>query len=119
MHAELTIQPTTPPNQLPKPNPAYWGLWNISTNLGGFLSPIIVGYVASSFGWQWGMWAPGLFGLLMGAAVMMALKDSPEELGEERGCLFLTGNECVHVCLNGEGVGAADKETTHYPCTST
>lgn len=21
----------------------YWGLWNISTNLGGFLSPIVVG----------------------------------------------------------------------------
>lgn len=26
----------------------YWGLWNISTNLGGFLSPIVVGKQASS-----------------------------------------------------------------------
>jgi sugar phosphate permease len=26
----------------------YWGLWNISTNLGGFLSPIVVG---ESFCW--------------------------------------------------------------------
>lgn len=59
----------------------YWGLWNISTNMGGFLSPIIVGYVANHYGWQWGMWAPGAFGLLMGAAVLFALKDSPEQLG--------------------------------------
>lgn len=41
-----------------------------------------VGYAAANFGWQWGMWAPGAFGLIMGVAVLFALKDSPEELGE-------------------------------------
>ncbi|KAF8068291.1 uhpC [Scenedesmus sp. PABB004] len=59
----------------------FWGLWNISTNLGGFLSPIIVGFLAKHYGWQWGMMAPGLFGLAAGTVLLFVLADKPEDAG--------------------------------------
>ncbi|WIA10980.1 hypothetical protein OEZ85_011139 [Tetradesmus obliquus] len=59
----------------------YWGLWNISTNLGGFLSPLVVGYLAKHFGWQWGLMAPGMFGLAAGTVLLFALADKPEDTG--------------------------------------
>jgi MFS family permease len=54
---------------------------NISTNLGGFLSPLIVGYLAKHFGWQWGLMAPGMFGLAAGMVLLFALADKPEDTG--------------------------------------
>jgi sugar phosphate permease len=54
---------------------------NISTNLGGFLSPLIVGYLAKHFGWQWGLMAPGMFGLAAGTLLLFALADKPEDTG--------------------------------------
>lgn len=59
----------------------YWGMWNIAHNLGGFLAPIVVGIAAKSYGWRWGMWLPGVIGLVVGAAVLFAVKDNPEMLG--------------------------------------
>jgi sugar phosphate permease len=56
-------------------------LQNISTNLGGFLSPLIVGYLAKHFGWQWGLMAPGMFGLAAGTLLLFALADKPEDTG--------------------------------------
>jgi MFS family permease len=54
---------------------------NISTNLGGFLSPLIVGYLAKHYGWQWGLMAPGMFGLAAGTLLLFALADKPEDTG--------------------------------------
>lgn len=45
------------------------------------------------------MWAPGLFGLVMGASVLLALKDSPEDLGAWPG-----GTGWVRVRWGGAGV---------------
>lgn len=59
----------------------FWGLWNISTNLGGFLSPIVVGALCKSYGWKWGMMAPGAFGLAAGMVLLMTLRDKPEDAG--------------------------------------
>ena len=50
----------------------YWGMWNIAHNLGGFAAPLIAGGFAKSMGWQWGMWAPGIIGMLVGAIVLFA-----------------------------------------------
>lgn len=52
----------------------YWGLWNISHNMGGFLAPIIAGTAARSMGWQWGMWAPGIIGLVLGFVILFGVK---------------------------------------------
>jgi len=59
----------------------YWGLWNIGANVGGFLTPIIVGTMAKHYGWQWGMWTPGLMGLALGLFALEVVKDSPEQAG--------------------------------------
>jgi MFS transporter, OPA family, sugar phosphate sensor protein UhpC len=59
----------------------YWGLWNIAHNLGGFLAPIIAGLAAREFGWRWGMWVPGIMGVVMGFYVLLATADSPESKG--------------------------------------
>lgn len=59
----------------------YWGMWNIAHNLGGFLAPIIAGTAAKTFGWRWGMWVPGLCGLVLGATILLTTKGTPEEAG--------------------------------------
>lgn len=59
----------------------YWGMWNIAHNLGGFTAPILAGSAARALGWQWGLWAPGCLGVLVGAVIFATLKDSPEAAG--------------------------------------
>ncbi|KAL3139964.1 hypothetical protein ABBQ38_004251 [Trebouxia sp. C0009 RCD-2024] len=59
----------------------YWGMWNIAHNLGGFSAPILAGSAARSYGWKWGMWAPGIVGLVVGLGLLFAVKDSPEKIG--------------------------------------
>ena len=61
----------------------YWGMWNIAHNLGGFAAPILAGTAARMFGWNWGLWAPGLIALVFGTTIVLTLKDSPEERGFE------------------------------------
>lgn len=61
----------------------YWGLWNIAHNLGGFLAPIIAGAAAAALGWRWGMYVPGIMALAMGAYVLFATGDAPEDEGFE------------------------------------
>jgi OPA family sugar phosphate sensor protein UhpC-like MFS transporter len=59
----------------------YWGMWNIAHNLGGFSAPILAGTAARALGWQWGLWAPGLIGVVVGLLIFSTLKDSPEAAG--------------------------------------
>ncbi|KAJ9520251.1 hypothetical protein QJQ45_030275 [Haematococcus lacustris] len=59
----------------------YWALWNAGANMGGFLTPVAVGYLAKQFGWQWGMWAPGLAGAVLAVFALYAIRDSPEAAG--------------------------------------
>jgi sugar phosphate permease len=61
----------------------YWGAWSMSHNLGGFLAPVIVGAAATALGWRWGMWAPAVVGGGVGAFMLAAVRDSPEECGFE------------------------------------
>lgn len=39
------------------------------------------GNCAKSFGWRWGMWAPGLIGCAVGLLVLAAVRDKPTDLG--------------------------------------
>eukprot|EP00798_Chlamydomonas_sp_ICE-L_P032688 gene32688-17706_t len=61
----------------------YWGLWNAGANMGGFFTPLLVGYVAKAHGWQWGMWVPGICGLILAFYTLAVVRDSPEEAGFE------------------------------------
>lgn len=42
------------------------------------------GYLAKHFGWQWGMMAPGMFGLAAGLVLLFALADKPEDTGQSQ-----------------------------------
>jgi sugar phosphate permease len=42
---------------------------------------VVSGALCKSFGWQWGMMAPGAFGLAAGMVLLLALKDKPEDAG--------------------------------------
>lgn len=59
----------------------YWGMWNIAHNLGGFTAPVMVGWAARSYGWRWGMWAPGAVGFTVGLLLLLGVRDSPESCG--------------------------------------
>jgi sugar phosphate permease len=59
----------------------YWGMWNIAHNLGGFMAPLLAGSAASTLGWQWGMWAPGVIGLVVGCVLILGVKESPVSAG--------------------------------------
>ncbi|GBF97373.1 hypothetical protein Rsub_11020 [Raphidocelis subcapitata] len=59
----------------------YWGMWNIAHNLGGFAAPLVAGGFAKAMGWKWGMWAPGIIGLVVGTFVLFTCRDKPEDVG--------------------------------------
>lgn len=59
----------------------YWGLWNLSHNLGGFCAPLLAGSAARSLGWRMGFFAPGAVGLCVSAAVYAICRSAPEDLG--------------------------------------
>lgn len=59
----------------------YWGMWNIAHNLGGFAAPILAGTAARTFGWSWGLWAPGTIAVLVGTVIVTTLRDAPEDRG--------------------------------------
>jgi MFS transporter, OPA family, sugar phosphate sensor protein UhpC len=59
----------------------WWGFWNTSHNTGGFLIPLLAGYCARAFGWQYGMIVPGCIAIVMAAFLYNRLRDSPESVG--------------------------------------
>ena len=59
-----------------------WGTWNISHNIGGGLAPLVAG-TASKLGWRYGMWIPGLIGIVIASLCFYGTKTSPESIGLE------------------------------------
>lgn len=59
----------------------WWGFWNTSHNTGGFVIPLLAGYCARAFGWQYGMMVPGAIAILMGLFLFNRLRDGPESVG--------------------------------------
>jgi len=78
----------------------WWSTWNASTNIGGFLIPLIAGSIAARYGWRWGMRAPGVIALAMGVLCYFTMSDSPEKLG-------LPSAEDQHAAKTG---GASESE---------
>jgi len=50
------------------------------------LPPLLLatGWFANHYGWQWGMWVPGVTGLSLGLFCLGAVSDSPLEAGFRR-----------------------------------
>lgn len=59
----------------------WWGFWNTSHNTGGFLIPLLAGYCARAFGWQYGMIVPGIIAIIMALFLYNRIRDCPEAVG--------------------------------------
>ncbi|MDR3624773.1 MAG: phosphoglycerate transporter protein PgtP [Chlamydiales bacterium] len=73
----------------------WWGLWNSSHNVGGFLIPFIAAYAAEHWGWRAAMYIPGCLCILLGFFVINRLRDTPQSLGLppiEKYCNDFSGN---------------------------
>ncbi len=59
----------------------WWSFWNTSHNLGGAIIPLVVGYLAHSYGWRPAMHVTGLICIGVGLFLMNRLRDTPQSLG--------------------------------------
>lgn len=59
----------------------YWGILNVSLNVGGFMSPLIIGSIASKAGWRYGMMLPAALAVATGLVTYLAIRDSPAHAG--------------------------------------
>jgi len=59
---------------------SWWGMWNMGANFGGFLVALISGYSASTWGWRYGMYVPGLLGVAIGILAYFVLQSDPADL---------------------------------------
>lgn len=59
----------------------WWSIWNTSHNVGGFLIPYIVVFLAAHWGWRYGMYVPGILCILGGIVLINRLSDVPRSLG--------------------------------------
>lgn len=59
----------------------WWGFWNTSHNTGGFIIPLLAGYCARAFGWQFGMIVPGIISICVGLFLFNRLRDDPMAVG--------------------------------------
>lgn len=60
---------------------SWWGIWNTSHSLGGFLIPFIVIGCALWWGWRWALFMPGILCIFAGLFLVNRLRDTPESLG--------------------------------------
>lgn len=59
----------------------WWGLWNTSHNLGGFLISWIAAFCVEYLGWRYALYVPGVLCILGGIFLINRLRDTPSSLG--------------------------------------
>ncbi len=59
----------------------WWGGWNTSHNVGGYLIALIAAWAAQEWGWRWGFYLPGIFCIASGLVLINRLRDTPQSLG--------------------------------------
>lgn len=59
----------------------WWGLWNISINLGGICLPLLTAWLATRYSWQAALFIPGFIGIAVGLWLCRQIKGTPEQLG--------------------------------------
>jgi len=59
----------------------WWSIWNTSHNVGGAIIPILAVALASTFGWRYAMFGPGVICILVGIVLINRLRDTPRSLG--------------------------------------
>ena len=60
---------------------AWWASTSVAHNLGGFVTPWIVGACLEYFGWRFGMYLPGIVCMIGAFVLINRLRDAPQTLG--------------------------------------
>lgn len=59
----------------------WWGFWNTAHNVGGAVIPILVAWIAQTWGWRSSMFVPGILCIFVGLFIINRLRDTPQSLG--------------------------------------
>lgn len=59
----------------------WWSICSTSHGVGGMLIPLLAGCMATAMGWRWGMFMPGILGIIAGLFLINRLRDVPTTLG--------------------------------------
>jgi OPA family glycerol-3-phosphate transporter-like MFS transporter len=59
----------------------WFGLWNMSHNVGGALAGIIAAYSAASFGWPSAFYVPGIIAVICAVYLLWRVRDTPQSVG--------------------------------------
>jgi OPA family sugar phosphate sensor protein UhpC-like MFS transporter len=59
----------------------WWSIWNTCINVSGALLPILIGYIAITWGWRFGFIVPGSIAILAGLFLTFRMQDKPTTLG--------------------------------------
>lgn len=60
---------------------SFYGFWSASHNIGESITFIVIAFVVTAAGWQWGFWGAGIFGVVGAIIIFSFLYDSPESKG--------------------------------------
>ncbi len=60
---------------------SFYGFWSTSHNIGESITFIVISFVVTSAGWQWGFWGAGMFGIIGAVIIFSFLHDRPESKG--------------------------------------
>lgn len=59
----------------------WWGVWNTSHNVGGFLIPIVASFCVQGWGWRYALYVPGAICIAASLFLIYCLRDTPQSLG--------------------------------------
>lgn len=59
----------------------WWSLCSTSHNIGGAITPILIGIITESMGWRYGMYIPGIVCIIISFFLINRLRDIPKSLG--------------------------------------
>mmetsp|Transcript_17466 Transcript_17466/g.36260 ORF Transcript_17466/g.36260 Transcript_17466/m.36260 type:complete len:504 (-) Transcript_17466:663-2174(-) len=68
----------------PKERGFWWALWSASSNVGGVVAPLLVGWLASNYGWRAGAAVPGCLAVLVSLLVFSVVRNNPGSTSEIR-----------------------------------
>jgi len=60
---------------------SFYGFWSTSYNIGESITYVVIAFIVTATGWQWGFWGAGLFGVIGAIIIYSFLFDSPESKG--------------------------------------
>ena len=91
----------------------YYGIWSASHGLGKAITFVVIAFLVSVAGWQWGFYGAGILGITGSLIVAMFLYDSPESEGLPPIAVFK--NDISKVSDKKKSIGDLQKDVIKNP----